>query len=712
MTESIYKPQLQYVKTPSFLLLATLLFWGWESGLFVFGAVMGVILESSRIVKARWELSDAEFRRILMFCTLLALATALYAFSVNEQAHGLGDLFSGPAALRNVSMTTMQASFSFFRWLPMTLFLFVAAQTFSTREKLPWAAISYLMQRRLQKERKSDNRDWRTVGLNVPYAYFIVCLFSAGIHPNDNSISYFLGQCVLIFWGLWPFRSRRVNNLIWVCTLAGIIVFGFIGQKGFGLMERFIEGQNVQWMSRFLRQPADPMKSSTSIGQIGRQELSGQIVIRLWTEYDESPPTYLREASYRVYNSTRRSWYSGSTRSEFENILPETNQLTWVLLPKTNNAEVNIACYLSGGKALLPLPEGCGQLENLNAYILQKNSEGAVLVEGPGLVIFDALYGSGASIDSVPDTSTNLLDLRVPTNEVPALDEVISQMNFAGKDESQTLDSVYDFFQTNFTYSTWQGPDKLATTNGTPLSRFLLTSRSGHCEYFATATVLLLRELKIPARYAVGYFVHEKSGHGYLVRERDAHAWCIVWNKKTRIWEDFDTTPPSWVDAESKRASVFQWLSDFRSWIGFQISKFIWGQTHLREYILWGLVPVLAVLLYQIIFRRGRQKRQNKSEKKSEAYTFWPGLDSEFYLLERKLGERSVPRLPGEPLAGWLERALEEPALKDLHEPLRELLKLHYRHRFDPTGLTPEEREKLRRESKACLDRFSEKAGR
>ena len=45
-----------------------------------------------------------------------------------------------------------------------------------------------------------------------------------------------------------------------------------------------------------------------------------------------------------------------------------------------------------------------------------------MLAEGPGLVIFDAHYGPGATIDSPPDTGTNRLDLTVPTNEVPALD--------------------------------------------------------------------------------------------------------------------------------------------------------------------------------------------------------------------------------------------------------------------------------------------------
>ena len=65
-----------------------------------------------------------------------------------------------------------------------------------------------------------------------------------------------------------------------------------------------------------------------------------------------------------------------------------------MLLPgTTNGATVNLACYLPDGCALLPLPTGSARLENLSAFVLYKSILGAVLAEGPGLVVFDALYG-------------------------------------------------------------------------------------------------------------------------------------------------------------------------------------------------------------------------------------------------------------------------------------------------------------------------------
>jgi len=213
----------------------------------------------------------------------------------------------------------------------------------------------------------------------------------------------------------------------------------------------------------------------------------------------------------------------------------------------------------------------------------------------------------------------------------------------------------------------------------------------------------LLRRLDIPARYAVGYAVHETSGSGFVVRLRDAHAWCLVWNPGTKVWDDFDTTPASWVAEEEKHASAFQWLSDAWSRLGFEFAKFRWGQTNVRKYLLIAIVPGLGVLLYQFIFRRGRRRKAG-AKKPAEEFFNWPGLDSDFYQLEKKLAERGVPRGASEPLNEWLERVAETPGISELRGPLEELLRLHYRYRFDPLVLNEADREVLRAETRVCLE--------
>jgi hypothetical protein len=289
------------------------------------------------------------------------------------------------------------------------------------------------------------------------------------------------------------------------------------------------------------------------------------------------------------------------------------------------------------------------------------------------------------------------------SREADALDQVIEGFHLAGETREKTLQNVMAFFETHFSYSTWQNPPMLTDNRETALTRFLLRTRTGHCEYFATATVLLLRELGIPARYAVGYAVHEASGKKYIVRQRDAHAWCLVWNEDQQVWENFDTTPASWIAAEEKQKARLQFLSDLWSGFVFQISKLRWGQTHLREYILWGLTPVLAVLLYQIV-SRGRRKR--KSDAKGNDLSSWPGLDSEFYELERRLSRRGLIRENSEPLGKWVRRTAATPGFAEVAPPLEKVFSLHYRYRFDPKGLSTSEREALRREARECLTRL------
>src|SRR5215213_3649954 len=79
-------------KPPPFLMGVGLLFWGWMAGFLIPAAIMALILEGSHLTKARWEFSDTDFSRIWMFCTLLFLAGAVYAFTSNE----------GPAEVRSL----------------------------------------------------------------------------------------------------------------------------------------------------------------------------------------------------------------------------------------------------------------------------------------------------------------------------------------------------------------------------------------------------------------------------------------------------------------------------------------------------------------------------------------------------------------------------------------------------------------------------------
>jgi hypothetical protein len=60
-----------------------------------------------------------------------------------------------------------------------------------------------------------------------------------------------------------------------------------------------------------------------------------------------------------------------------------------------------------------------------------------------------------------------------------------------------------------------------------PIEDFITTHPRGHCEYFATALVLMLRSREIPARMIVGYKTDEwnRLGRFFQVRQLHTHTW-------------------------------------------------------------------------------------------------------------------------------------------------------------------------------------------
>jgi hypothetical protein len=70
-----------------------------------------------------------------------------------------------------------------------------------------------------------------------------------------------------------------------------------------------------------------------------------------------------------------------------------------------------------------------------------------------------------------------------------------------------------------------------------PIEDFITQHPRGHCEYFATALVLMLRSQGIPARLAVGYRTDEWNdvGRFYQARQLHAHTWVEVYLEPDEI---------------------------------------------------------------------------------------------------------------------------------------------------------------------------------
>lgn len=95
-----------------------------------------------------------------------------------------------------------------------------------------------------------------------------------------------------------------------------------------------------------------------------------------------------------------------------------------------------------------------------------------------------------------------------------------------------------------------------------PVEDFLFNRQQGHCEYFASALVLMVRSVGIPARFISGYKggVLDQNSLTLNIQQRHAHAWCEAW-VDDRTWLTLDATP-----AEERLASVESVLTRQSTW--------------------------------------------------------------------------------------------------------------------------------------------------
>lgn len=99
---------------------------------------------------------------------------------------------------------------------------------------------------------------------------------------------------------------------------------------------------------------------------------------------------------------------------------------------------------------------------------------------------------------------------------------------------------IEDYLQTKFGYTLEQ-----KSGGSQPVADFLFNVREGHCEYFASAMVLMLRTQGIAARVVNGFQQgdYNETADAYIVKQKDAHSWVEVYFPGEKTWATFDPTP-------------------------------------------------------------------------------------------------------------------------------------------------------------------------
>jgi protein-glutamine gamma-glutamyltransferase len=115
------------------------------------------------------------------------------------------------------------------------------------------------------------------------------------------------------------------------------------------------------------------------------------------------------------------------------------------------------------------------------------------------------------------------------------------------------VNAVEKYLQKNYQYSL----TGITQDSKDPVAKFLFETKKGHCEYFSTSMVLLLRHLEIPSRIVNGFLQGEYNDIGgfYVVRNSDAHSWVEVYFDG--MWVPFDPSPrPEIAAANSEKFNI------------------------------------------------------------------------------------------------------------------------------------------------------------
>ena len=372
---------------------------------------------------------------------------------------------------------------------------------------------------------------------------------------------------------------------------------------------------------------------------------------------------------------------------------------------------------------MLPLPAEAASTSEFIFESFQRNSFGTFRVE-PAQPICDArILWSGdfesakrpwessyerGQYDKATDVrSTETVpfwpDEEISRTEKPAIERVADELDLHEGSTEEKIMKLRVFFAQNFKYTKYnQMPDMVSewTAKNPSVDRFVTEfkvknnerptlvgiflehARAGHCEFFATATALLLREAGVPTRYAVGYAVIEagdkKTGE-MVVRGTHAHAWCRAWDEESGRWLDVDLTPADWTGWETPRKSSFQGFQD-------------WLKMLREDLLVWrdkpGNMTILTVCLFApvgigmiFILRRLWRSRQRLESGKGTAGGIG-GAVTPLAALEKAARKILGSRPAGTPMGIYLAplaQRLANPAL------LGQALSLHHRLRFDPT---------------------------
>lgn len=629
---------------------AALLFWGLQADLLLWAVPMGAVWEARFFINRRWNLEKRDFYQIADLTTLFLVGLCIFLYANRAEYHFITALV---------------------QWLPILFFPLVLVLGYSTTDRMSLDVLFYSLRRQKQPVTQAWDMDYFLFGL---------CIVAAGTNM-EGAVFYFPIAASLMALALFPLRSSRYKLNGWVLAVGLIFLAGFMTHTAIRGTHLELKKRAQVWIANWVQQRSNPLKTQTSMGAVGKLKISDEILFRVSVPDGGIAPRFLQEASYDLPSGN--SW--AVMNLKFTTVQHE-DDFRWRLIDDQQSHPLDIYLEFDRPLALIPIPAGTRLINDLPAIDIQRNDYGAI--QGSGMVPsprYQVEFGFDNQINGMP----NKADTYVPKTKQALLSRLIATNNLSAEDPVQSL---YKFFS-DFRYSLYQD----LSDQDDPIEHFLDSSRKGHCEYFASATVLMLRQMGIPARYVIGYAVQEYDPlvGMYIVRQRHAHSWAIAFVGDQ--WQVVDTTPAIWADTESDQSSLIQPALDLLANLNFMYAVW-WNDQQLSDYenYLLFIGLILGLILAYRIFTSEQIDLKPTHTSKTDSDSEFLGNESPFYRLIDRLTVAGFNRAKGELPADWLKRIG--------YGRYVPMLVTHQKWRFDPLGVSSEDKAELTTQVDASIE--------
>ena len=345
------------------------------------------------------------------------------------------------------------------------------------------------------------------------------------------------------------FPSRITHSFFWLTNGTAVLtvaltlaIFFLIPRIGAGILQK-TSGEALRTTG---------FSNQVDLGTIGSVKQDPQIVMRV--ELPDQPAVekerfYLRGLAYDQYNG--RSWSHSGTRRRSLNLAADGTFLVRPVgsrppnsLSRTIRQDILLEMLDTTVLFAAPLPEFMsGEFPTIQTDVMgglhlpfppSSRIRYSVTSHVPQLVADERT----ASILTYPDAiRSHYLQVPVDSQKVADLAHRVIQQTMTPFEQAL---AIQQHLLENYRYSL----ENDTATLSHPLEEFLFIRKTGYCEHYATAMVVMLRTVGIPARLVTGFLATEWNEYGgyFTVRQRDAHAWVEVFFPRSG-WITMDPTP-------------------------------------------------------------------------------------------------------------------------------------------------------------------------